>query len=367
MLGSVLGSDVPGRRVAGKYELIEKAGEGGMAVVWRALTMGAEGFERPVALKRAHRSLAADPAFVAMFVEEARVNATLDHPNIVHIHVFGADEQGEHYLVMEWVEGVDLRRLGHGLAIDGAHVPWEIATAIMADVCRGLHVAHTRENAGGDPFPIYHRDVTPQNVLVSTQGVVKITDFGLARAMDRARVTTPGVVKGKLSYLAPELTLDHPPSAQTDLFGVGIVLWETLAGEKLFDGATDLEVIQKVNRASVPPIMAIRPDVPPALAEVVHTALARHPRARFPDARAMATALTRVLRYLDDPVEADAIAETVRRARQALGIATGRKSVQDLDAERTRELAAVRAALFGPPEPGDLSGAIPLPLTQRKR
>ncbi|AKF08044.1 serine/threonine protein kinase [Sandaracinus amylolyticus] len=360
-----MGRDQPGRRIAGKYELVERAGEGGMATVWRAITLGAEGFERPVALKRAHPALAIDPQFVAMFVEEARVNATLDHPNIVHIHDFGSDEHGEHYLVMEWVEGLDLRRLVHAHALVEEQVAWPIAVAIVVEVLRGIYAAHTRETPDGDAAPIFHRDVTPQNVMLAVSGAVKITDFGLARATDRARVTNPGTVKGKLGYLAPELTLDHPPSALTDLFGVGIVLWETLAGERLFDGASDVEILQKVARASVPPIMAIRPDVPPALAEAVHTALARDPAHRFPDVRAMGLALRRVLRdHLDEAPDMHAIAMEVRDAREQLGLGTGRRSVSSLDVEHARR---VRAALFGTSsDERDASGAIPLELSRKK-
>lgn len=338
-----------------------------MATVWRAITLGAQGFARPVAIKRALAALNTDPHLVAMFVEEARVSAHLDHPNIVHIHDFGTDEHGEHYLVMEWVEGLDLRRLVHARAMADEHVSWPIAAAITVEVLRGLHAAHTRETPNG-PSPIFHRDVTPQNVMLGVTGAVKLTDFGLARSMDRARVTRPGTVKGKIGYLAPELIQDQPPSALTDLFGVGIVLWETLAAEKLFDGPTDLDKLRKVARASVPPIMAIRPDVPPELAHVVHTALARDPRERFPDARAMAVALRRVLRMLDEPPDMHAIAEEVRAARDRLGLGTGRRSVADLEAEQQRRNAAVRAALFATPsEELDASGTIPLELTRTKK
>lgn len=361
--------DAPGRRIAGKYELLERAGEGGMATVWRAVTLGAQGFERPIALKRAHPALAADADFVAMFVEEARVNATLDHPNIVHVHDFGVDEDGDHYLVMEWVEGLDLRALVHAHDVENEHVDWPIVAAIGIEMLRGLHFAHTRITEDGELAPIFHRDVTPQNVMLAASGAVKITDFGLARAMDRARVTVPGVVKGKLSYLAPELTLDGPPSAKSDLFGVGIVLWEALAGQKLFDAATDREVLGMVARADVPWIQDIRDDVSPAIADIVHTALARDPDDRWVDARAMAHALTRALRSLPDPVDADAIAEEVATARRRLGMLSVRRSLADVEREEAARRAAITAALFGTPgqldDPG--GGAAPLPLTTKKR
>lgn len=342
-------TDAPGRRIAGKYELVERAGAGGMATVWRAVTRGAEGFERPVALKRALPVLAADPEFAAMFVEEARVSAALDHPNIVQVHDFGVDEHGQHFLVMEWVEGLDLGSFVHAHDLEEEHVDWPLAAAIAIEVLRALHFAHSRETEDGTPLPVYHRDVTPQNVMLSISGAVKLTDFGLARAMDRARITSPGIVKGKLSYLAPELTIDAPPSPKSDVFGVGIVLWETLAGRKLFDAATDRDTLALVARADVPWIRDVRDDVPEEVAEILHTALARDPRDRWVDARAMSASLTRALRSLPDPIDAHTIAEEVRGARRRLGLATGRRSIADIQREEERRKAQIAAALYGPP------------------
>jgi serine/threonine-protein kinase len=352
-----------------------------MAVVWRAATLGAEGFARPVAVKRVLSGLGADPHFIAMFVEEARVSATLDHPNIVHIHDFGVDEAGGHYLVMEWVEGLDLRRFVLSHAAEGEVVPWPLAVHIIAEVLAGLHAAHTRETDEGDRAPIFHRDVTPQNVLLSVRGAVKLSDFGLARAMDRARTTTPGIVKGKLSYLAPETLQDAHPSAQSDIYGVGIVLWEVLAGTKLFDADTDMGVIEKVARGVVPSLAAIRPDLPSGVVEAVHAALERDPAKRPRDARAMGNLLSRELRKLDDPPDAHALAEAVREARERLGMSSGRKSLDAAEAIPLVPLetapnpdptdpeidvrARVRDALFSkPPEP---STAAPLPLSRKKK
>ena len=382
--------DYPGRRIAGKYELIERAGDGGMAVVWRASTLGAEGFARPVAIKRVISGLEADPFFIAMFVEEARVSATLDHSNIVHIHDFGVDEDKSHYLVMEWVDGVDLRTFGLSHAAEGEMIPWPLAVYIVGEVLAGLHAAHTRETDDGRAAPIYHRDVTPQNVLLSIRGAVKLSDFGLARAMDRARTTTPGIVKGKLSYLAPELVQDAPPSAQTDLYSAGIVLWEALAGVKLYDAASDHEVIVKVAKGEVPPLGEIRPELPREVVDVVHTALAFDPAQRYRDARAMANELSKILRRLEDPPDAHTLAGAVRRARERLGMPAPRKSIDPPvlpDIEDSSEAiplvpfeaapapdpsepeidmrARVRKALFA--RPATPSRPIPLPLAIKKK
>ncbi len=312
--------DSPGRVLAGRYQLVERAGDGGMATVWRGVTRGAAGFLRPVAIKRIKPALANDPAFVEMFVEEARVGADLDHPHIVSIHDFGQDERGQHYLVMEWVEGVDLRRWSRSYVQAGWHAPWHLATAIGIEALRGLHAAHRRTDAWGAPAPTYHRDVTPGNVLIGRNGIVKIADFGLARAMDRARITRPEIVKGKIAYLAPELIEEAEPSAASDIFSLGIVLFEVLAGTRLFLAASDIQTIKNVARCEVPPLSRVRPDLPEALTRVVHTALSRDPKARFSSAREMARALAEVLRRVAEPTDAEPLGESVALARERLGM-----------------------------------------------
>ena len=190
--------------LGGKYEVLELAGEGGMAKVYRGQTHGAAGFTRPVAIKRVLAPLSQNPEFLKMFVEEARVISELDHPNIAQIHDFDRDRTGEYYLVLEWVDGLTLLEWRQAYREHGNHVPWNLTAAIGIEVLEALHAAHEHEDQHGKPAPIFHRDVTPQNVMLSSCGVVKLTDFGLARAMDRSSITKPGVVKGKISYLAPE-------------------------------------------------------------------------------------------------------------------------------------------------------------------
>jgi serine/threonine-protein kinase len=328
--------DAPGTILAGKYELLEKAGSGGMAVVWRARTLGAAGFTRPVAVKRMGPQLAADPEFVAMFVEEARVVSELQHPLITQIHDFGVDERGHHFLVMEWVEGVDLGQLAKSFLADGGQVPWPIAAAIGIEVLGALGAAHGRRTAKGAPAPVFHRDVTPNNILLSADGFVKLTDFGIARAMDRASMTRPNALKGKLSYIAPEMIRGNPPTAQSDIFGVGVCLWETLAGRRLFDAPSDMMVIFAVEEARVPDLRDIRADVPDALWDIVSTALARAPGERFGSAHLMARKLAELLRATDEPTDARRIASLVRSARERLGlsrpIVDPTQVIEDVDA-----------------------------------
>lgn len=313
--------DAAGRVLASRYQLVEKAGEGGMAIVWRAITRGAHGFVRAVAVKRIKAALSHNQEFVQMFVEEARVGASLDHPNVVQLHDFGLDEWGNHFLVMEWVEGVDLRRWASSYHDAGWHAPWHLTAAIGIEALRGLHAAHTRTDPWGKPAPAYHRDVTPGNVLIGLNGIVKLADFGLARAMDRAKVTRPEMVKGKVDYVAPEI-LDEgsEPTVQSDLFTLGAVLWEVLSGRRLFKGENDLESLKNVVACEVPDLAETRPDLPSDLVTCVHRALERDPAQRYKSARNMARAIARVLRRVAEPTDAEPLGESVATARERLGM-----------------------------------------------
>jgi serine/threonine-protein kinase len=310
--------DQAGRVIQGRYQLVEQAGEGGMAVVWRAVSRGAAGFSRPIAFKRILRQLASDPQFVKMFIEEARVGSQLQHPNIVQIEDFGRDEGGDYFLVSEWVEGIDLRRFLFAHAASESRPQWPLIAAIAIEVLRGLAWAHERIDPRGSPQPIFHRDLTPGNILIGLNGVAKLTDFGLARSMDRGRMTDPHIIKGKLSYLAPEATFGEKPSVRSDLYSLAVVLWEAFAMRKLFTGAEDAEVILGVRRAEIPPLQHERPELPPALCEVVHRALAYEPARRFPSARHMARALANILRGVPVPTDAQVMGRAVDEARRLL-------------------------------------------------
>ena len=308
------------RIIAGKYQLLDVAGEGGMASVWRAVTLGAAGFTRPVAVKQILDSLAADQEFVAMFVEEARVVSQLSHPNIVQIHDFGIDESGIYFLVMEWVDGMDLLAWRRAHLAARRPTPWHLLSALGIEALKGLSSAHERVDDRGRRAPVYHRDVTPQNILLSKDGIVKLSDFGLARAMDRARMTRPDIVKGKLSYVAPELALGGEPSVQSDIFSLGVVLYEALVGRKLFDGENAFEIIMKVRaHKAAPEVHRLRPDVPREISEVIRVALEPAPENRHPSAKQMAQALATILRSWPERTDADELAESVRRARHWLG------------------------------------------------
>jgi serine/threonine protein kinase len=309
--------DAPGRLLAGKYELVEKLGQGGMAIVWRARTLGAAGFSRTVAVKRIEASVRGFEEVIEMFVEEARVGAALQHPNIVQVHDFGVDEHGVHYLVTELIEGIHLGRYLTSFREQKQETPWQIVTAIMIEVLRALEGAHGRLDEQHAVSPILHRDVTPGNILLAETGQVKLADFGLARAMDRGRMTRPNIVKGKLSYLAPELLLGLAPTVQCDLFSLGVVMWEALAGERLFDAATDADVVVSIRDGKIPLLSMKRPNLPIAITSAVHRALERDPVQRFDSARQMLEVLTSVLRVLPESVDSRVLGPSIRAVQRA--------------------------------------------------
>jgi serine/threonine-protein kinase len=311
--------DAPGRVIVGKYELVSPAGEGGMAVVWKALVRGAGSFQKPVAIKRIQASKNSDPSFIKMFEEEARVGSQIQHPNVVQILDFGRDEEGGYYLVMEWVEGLDMFQWVRSYHRASKATPWPLVAAIGIEVLRGLGAAHDRRTDSGEPAPVIHRDVSPSNVLLGVNGTAKLTDFGLARAMDRASMTRPNVIKGKLAYCAPELISGAKANPRTDIFGLGVVLWEAIAQKRLFTGKNDLEVLLAVRKGAIPSLTTEREDVPAPLDTVIQQALAQSPEERFQTATEMARALASVLRTTTEQTDAEPLGASVRAARERLG------------------------------------------------
>ncbi len=302
--------------LAGRYELLELAGEGGMAQIWRARLHGAAGFTRPVAIKRILPEQTSDET-VAWFIEEARVVSLLFHPNIVQILDFGTDAGG-HFMVMEWVEGLDLREYVLSFVRQGQRSPWPLVSAVVIESLWGLDAAHSRVDDQGQAAPVIHRDVTLQNILLSSTGTAKLTDFGLSRAMDRASWTVPHMVKGKISYMAPEIFLDQDWTVRSDLYSMGVVLWEALAGRKLYQGKTEAEIFLAASQAEVPPITDIRDDLPDQLVQMLSLALAREPERRYPSALVMLRELCDILRNQPKATDARAIARSLEGARRFL-------------------------------------------------
>jgi len=362
----------PGYILRKKYKFEEIAGQGGMAVVWRATLLGDLGFKRTVAIKQMHSHLSESQLYVDMFAEEARVGAAIHSPNIPQIYDFIHDD-GEYFLVMEWVEGLDLGSYIRHYAERGIRTRWELVTAIGIGVLRALAAAHERERSsdsvGG---AIVHRDVSPHNILVNTKGVVKLIDFGLSLAEDRTKeLTEPGVVKGKMSYLSPEILIGKRPSAFSDQFATGSVLWEALVGRKLFDGANDFDVYTKVRNHQVQPLRPLRRDIPKSLITVINRALSAQEGERFPSTREMARNLGIVLKEGKARKDLhELLAKTVIEARSSLdlGRRTGEVStttpVADLELLGNREIAAAAEAVRAGPEAGTTGGE---PIVERQR
>jgi serine/threonine-protein kinase len=324
--------DLSGHLIDGKYQLVSLAGEGGMASVYKAVVRGAAGFQRTVAVKHIKPEFRALKNYIDMFIEEARVGSELAHPNIVQVHDF-CSEAGSYYLIMEWVEGVDLGALIRAYRDTARDVPWPLAATIGIGTLRGLGAAHDRVAPDGTPAPVIHRDVSPHNVLLGVNGAVKLSDFGLARARDRAAsLTAPGTVKGKLSYLAPEVTFGKPNTVQSDLFGVGSVLWETLTGDRLFDGKNDIEIFKKIRACQIPSIQARRKDIPAAFAAILEVVLSADPANRYATADEFAHALDQVLKQAVGVNPATALGTAVREVRAQL-----KQSVHDTDDQSTTE------------------------------
>jgi serine/threonine-protein kinase len=281
----------PGANV-GRYLVRRKLAEGGMAEIFLASALGAEGFSKDVVLKVIRGFLSSDPVFVEMFVAEARLASQLNHPNIVQVFDFGTHE-GEHFIAMEFIRGTSLSELRKRAIQRGERMPPEVAAEIAAQVARALSYAHEL-SVEGRALGIVHRDVTPQNVLLSFDGAVKLSDFGIAKASSSH--TTPGMLKGKFAYMAPEQSRGEPVDARTDVFSLGIVLWEMLTGGQLFCGDSDVAVIRSVQQSHIAPPARLNIDTPQELSDIVMTALARQPEQRYQTAAALERALVSFLR-----------------------------------------------------------------------
>jgi serine/threonine protein kinase len=306
----------PGAVIAGRYELQEIVGEGGMSTVWRAVSRSSELFTRPVAIKVMKRGFSTLKAHLAMFLEEARIGAELQHANLVQVLDFVEDQSGAHCLVLEWIEGIDLRTLNRILHKAERPLPWGLVAHVSIGILRGLAAAHERRLRDGTVAPVIHRDVSPQNILLGLNGAVKLTDFGMARARDRDAMTAPGVIKGTVSYLAPEMLRGRPPTPASDLFSLACTMWEALAGERLFDGKTDAEVVVKIRDGKVRPVEDLRPDVPARLVAAINRSLSLEP-ARRSSARHLAQELGEILRESGPWIDSDVIVgRTVSQARE---------------------------------------------------
>jgi serine/threonine-protein kinase len=290
-------SEVPSQRIE-RYELLAELSAGGMATVYLARLGGAGGFQRLFAIKRLHPHLAHEHEFVQMFLDEARLAARIHHPNVVPILEVGTSEAGYH-LVMEYIEGETLARLLGRTALRGNKVRPRVATKVILDALAGLEAAHNLRDDFGDPLNIVHRDVSPQNVMVGSDGTARITDFGVARAATRLTTTRAGQLKGKLGYMAPEQAQGEDVDRRADVFGVGVMLWECLTGRRLFKSkeASDAAALNRLLHEPIPSLRDADPQVHELFDAVCRCALARNPHDRFASCQDFAEALEQVAQH----------------------------------------------------------------------
>jgi serine/threonine protein kinase len=275
----------------GKYSLFERIGRGGMAEVFKGRIQGPAGFERVFVVKRILPHLSDDATFIKMFVEEAKLSARLNHPNIVHIFELGAVD-GEYFISMEYIRGHDLSETMRAIWKALGPPRPELVAYIGREACRGLGYAHGLTDENGRPLGMIHRDVSPSNVMLSYEGAVKLLDFGIAKALgDQADQSKSGTMKGKYAYMAPEQTEGDNIDHRSDIFAIGTVLHEVLTGRRLFKGQNDVQTIERVRRCDVPPPSLQNPAVPPEMDHIVLKALSRDPARRWSNAADMADAL----------------------------------------------------------------------------
>jgi eukaryotic-like serine/threonine-protein kinase len=284
-----------------------------MATVYRARRSGEDGFSSILALKRLRLADAADDT-IMMLVEEARVMASLNHPNIVSLLDYGRDEMGRPFLVFEWIDGRDLRQLVAARARESLRMPWSAAVWAISLALRGLAAAHERCHDGVRK-PIIHRDISPGNILVSIHGSVLLADFGLARSADRTTFTPTGQLKGKLAYTAPELIQGARATERSDLYAAGVVLWEALAGEALFRAGDEFELMARIMEGSATPLEKKRDDLPDDLYDLVRGCMSLDPARRPKSARELGERLEDVVARHGFHRPEPLLAEEVRRAR----------------------------------------------------
>jgi serine/threonine-protein kinase len=332
-----------------RYTMLERLGGGGQAEVFKGVAETLQGFRKSVAIKRVLPNLATNPRFVAMFLDEARLSLFLQHANVVQVFDVTKAPDDAFLLIMEYVDGCDLKAAIEREAQRGRLIDPRLAVYIIVESCKGLHYAHALEHPEtGQPLHIVHRDVSPPNIMLSKNGEVKIVDFGLAKANSQVEQTDQGVVKGKFSYLSPEAAWGLEVDARTDVFAIGIILWEMLSGRRLFYGDTAYATVELVREARVPSLTALNPNIDAELDGIVRTALARDPAQRFQSAADVGDALAHYLFAREWKVTSRDVANLVRDGRVAAA-RSGSTRLSLIDAlvadERARMLADVAAEL----------------------
>ena len=295
----------------GKYKLVKLIASGGMAEVYLAKQAGAAGFEKLVCLKRILPHLARDKQFVEMFLNEARLAARLDHPNIVSIYDLG-ETNGNYFIAMEFIDGPNLRGVGKRAAELNELLPIPEVLKIISMAAAGLQYAHDLTDEDGQPLGLVHRDISPDNILVHRNGAAKVVDFGIAKAANSSGVTRTGTLKGKVAYMPPEQLRGSPLDRRTDVFALGVVLYEMLAGKRPWDANSEVALIGKIMTEEAPPLSELRPDAPEELLAIVDRALAKEREQRYQSCHEFQNDLEQLLVGLGQTITPTRVADFIR-------------------------------------------------------
>jgi len=336
--------------IFGKYLLLERLNVGGMAEVFVAKAFGVEGFERILAIKKILPTMAEDEEFITMFIDEARISVQLNHANVVHIHELGKHEDA-YYIAMEYVSGKDLRSILERFRRRREIMPTAMAVFVASKICEGMDYAHRKKDARGQELHIIHRDVSPQTILCSYEGEVKIIDFGIAKAANRSQKTQAGILKGKFGYMSPEQVRGLPIDRRSDIFAVGVILYEMLTGEKLFVGESDFSTLEKVRNAEVASPRQFNPNIPAGLEKVVLKALAREVEDRYQWASDLQEDLMRFLLAGDAIYSAKHLSTFMKDAFAEDLLAEGEKMNRFAQVERPEALESSGITTSAPPKP----------------
>lgn len=333
----------------GKYRLVAELGQGGMADVILALAQGPVGFNKLVVIKRLREHLAEDPEFISMLIDEARLAARLNHPHIVHTNEVG-EIGGYFFMAMEYLQGQPLSRILRRATKQQKELSLDMQVRIVADCLAGLHYAHELADYDGTPLNVVHRDVTPSNIFVTYDGVVKVVDFGIAKASGRSTETKTGVVKGKMTYMAPEQALGMAIDRRADIFSVGVMLWEAATGVRMWKGIDEVVILTKLINHEVPrsPKEA-NPDVPEELDLICQKALASDPDERYASALEFQTALEDWLETRDKQVSTRLIGKAVSALFDK-----DREEIRDIIEKQLAKLKEEGAASLEPVEISDV-------------
>ena len=335
----------------GKYTLTRHLATGGMAEIWLAEQAGPGGFNKELVIKRILPHFAEDKLFTTMFLDEARLAAQLSHPKIAQIYELG--EIDDHYFIaMEYIQGIDLDVMLETVVSTGELIPVEVVCKVVMDVLEALDYAHDFTDRTGEPFNLVHRDVSPHNVLVSNDGIVKLCDFGVAKAKANQTKTQPGAVKGKFAYMAPEQIQNADDlDRRADVFAVGVMFYELLTGDKPF--GDELAAVNNIIASPHPDVRDAREDVPDAIAIIIDRALQKDRKARYPDAHTMMRDIETFVRGLDEYVGDRELSRYVRTV-QGLPVTRHSQPVVTVDSElEPLDALADTGPQAAPPQPSD--------------